>query len=87
MTIANEEGRIEMITIEHINEEAMKKLINECSVRVFNHCEQMEEGLFTCGLNENAILKVFSEDSGIMVDLGGNKCFIDQNDFFTIIIE
>lgn len=75
------------ITIDHINEEAMKKLINECSIRVIDHCEQMEEGLFTISLNENAILKAFGEDSGVMVDLGGNKCFLDQNEFFTIIIE
>ena len=74
------------ITIDHINEKAMKKLIDECTIRIFDHCEQMEEGLFTCGLNENAILKVFGNE-GLMVDLGGNKCFIDQDDFFTIIIE
>lgn len=73
------------ITIDHINEESMKKLINECSIRVIDHCEQMEEGLFTISLNENAILKTFGED--VMVDLGGNKCFLDQNEFFTIMIE
>lgn len=73
------------ITIDHINEEAMKKLINECSIRVIDHCEQMEEGLFSISLNENVILKTFSED--IMIDLGGNKCFLDQNEFFSIIIE
>ena len=74
------------ITIDHINEEAMKKLINECSIRVIDHCEQMEEGLFTISLNECVILKTFGDD-GVMIDLAGNKCFIDQDDFFTIIIE
>ena len=74
-----------IIIIDHINEKAMKKLVNECTVRVFDHCEQMEEGLFTCGLNENVILKTYG-DGGVMIDLAGNKCFIDQDDFFTITI-
>lgn len=74
------------ITIEHINEEAMKKLIDECTIRVIDSCEQMEEGLFTITLNENALLKTFGQE-GLMVDLGGNKCFLEHNDFFTITIE
>lgn len=74
------------ITIEHINEEALKKLINECTIRVIDSCEQMEEGLFTITLNENALLKTFGQE-GLMVDLGGFKCFLNQDDFFTITIE
>lgn len=74
------------ITIEHINEESMRQLIEECTIRVIDSCEQMEEGLFTITLNENALLRTFGDDV-LLIDLAGNKCFISQNDFFTIIIE
>lgn len=73
------------ITIEHINEEAMKQLINECTIRVIDSSQQMEEGLFTITLNENAILKTLGDE--VLIDLGGNKCIISENNFFTIIIE
>lgn len=73
------------ITIEHINELALRKLIEECTIRVIDSCEQMEEGLFTISLNENALLRTLGDT--VLIDLAGNKCFIGQNDFFTIIIE
>ena len=73
------------ITIEHINEEAMKNLINECTIRVIDSCEQVEEGLFIITLNENTILKTLGDE--VLIDLGGNKCFISKDDFFTITIE
>lgn len=73
------------ITIEHINEEAMNELINECTIRVIDSCQQMEEGLFSITLNENAILKTLGDE--LLIDLCGNKCFLSQNDFFSIIIE
>lgn len=74
------------IAIEHINEEAMNNLIDSCGLRVIDNAVQLEEGLFSINLNENVILKTFGED-GVMVDLAGNKCFLEQNDFFTITIE
>lgn len=73
------------IAIEHINELAMNKLIEECGFRVIDNAVQLEEGLFSINLNENVILKTFDED--VMIDLGGKKCFLGQDDFFTITIE
>ena len=73
------------ITIGHINEETMKKLINECTIRVIDRCERVEEGLFIITLNENTILKTLGDE--VLIDLGGNKCIINENDFFTIMIE
>lgn len=73
------------ITIEHINELAVEQLINECSIRIFKSCVHMEEGLYTCVLNENAIIKTLGDE--VLIDLGGNKCFLNKSDFFTITIE
>lgn len=75
------------IAIEYINELAMNKLIKECGLRVIDNAVQLEEGLFSINLNENVIMKSYGVTNCVMIDLGGNKCFLEQNDFFTITIE
>lgn len=73
------------ITIEHINEEAMNKIIEECGIKAIDKFVQLEEGLFSINMNENVIMKTYPEE--IMFDFKGNKSFISRDDFFTITIE
>lgn len=75
------------ITIYGLSERALERLQNECGARIF-YGDPFERGdvygVYDVVINESAIIKICVDM--IVLDLGGRKSYIANNEFFTMTV-
>ena len=73
------------ITIEHLNREALKRLIDEQGLEIIETINQEEEGLYECILSDKALLTTHIDYINVL-GLGKGNATINNDEYFTIII-
>lgn len=74
------------ITIEHLNREALERLIDKQGLEIIETINQEEEGLYECILSDKAMISTHIDYINVF-GLGKGFTTINKDEFFTIIIE
>lgn len=73
------------ITIYGLSEKALERLRNDCGARIFyGDPFETHEGVYEVIINESAIIKICVDM--VVIDLGGRKSYIADNEFFSMTV-
>lgn len=74
------------ITIEHLNKEALERLIDDQGLEIIETINQEQEGLYECILSNKALITTHIDYINIL-GLGKGNTTINNDEYFTIVIE